>query len=101
MGRIQDVDVRNALQTLEDEIENYEANIEELEQSLDKANKKIVDLEDEVESLEAKVKELEEALAEAYLTSEAHNENLCDTGHSRATGSSEEALGEATDREES
>lgn len=90
---IKDRDVRNALQTLEDEFENAEAEIEERDKEISSLEQKIEDLQVQVEQYESRISELEEALAEAYLTSEADDEQtILDSGHSRETRSSEETM---------
>lgn len=68
MAKIKDPDIANALQTLYDEIENYECTMEELEEALQVEEKKVESLNEEVANLEARIKELEEALMEAHLT---------------------------------
>lgn len=80
MANIRDPDVRRALETLEDEVENFEAKIIGLERELDDASDDIKklkstidDLENDNAELQSRVEELEAALAEAYLMSEAND----------------------------
>ncbi len=70
-GKIQDKDVKDALETLIYEFEERESQINDLEKSENELLEKVDSLEAEVEELKSTIKELEEALAEAYLTSEA------------------------------
>lgn len=71
---IKDRDVRDALQTLETEIENYETVIKDLESNVEELETEVSDLKGQVEEYESRITELEEALAEAYLTSEVDDE---------------------------
>lgn len=89
---IKDRDVRDALETLDTEFENLEAVIKDKDNEIDDLTKENTGLKEQVEEYENRIKELEEALAEAYLTSEANNETICDSGHSRETRSSDETM---------
>lgn len=90
---IKDRDVRNALQTLEDEFQNAEETIKEKDEEIADLQQTIEGLQTQVEKYESRISELEEALAEAYLTSEADDEQtILSSGHSRETGSSEETM---------
>ena len=70
---IRDRDVRNALETLETEVENFEAQIKEKDEEILELTQKVDGLESQVEEYESRITELEEALAEAYLTSEKND----------------------------
>lgn len=67
---IKDRDIRDALETLDTEIENLEEQIKEKDEHLSELETKVEDLEQQVEVYQERIKELEEALAESYLTSE-------------------------------
>lgn len=67
---IKDRDTRDALQTLETEFENLEAQIKEKDEEIEELQTEVSDLKGQVEEYEARITELEEALAESYLTSE-------------------------------
>lgn len=67
---IKDRDIRDALETLDTEIENLEAQIKEKDEEIAKLENKVEELETQREFQDERIKELEEALAEAYLTSE-------------------------------
>lgn len=84
---IKDRDIRNALETLDTEIENLEAQNKEYEDALAEMETKVEQLEQDAIVYQERIKELEEALAEAYLTSEPEdeeeNEAVHDSGHTR------------------
>lgn len=93
---IQDRDVRNALELLQNEFESLEdiidrkdTDLRSLEDQVSDLSSAIVQKDETIQALESKISELETALAEAYLTSEAEDEQvILDSGHSREDGSS-------------
>lgn len=72
---IRDRDVRDALETLETEIENFEATIKSKDEEIEELTEEVSGLKSQVEEYEERIKELEDALAEAYLTSEQEQEH--------------------------
>lgn len=76
---IKDRDIRDALETLDTEIENLEAQNKELEGALAEMESKVEDLEQQAIIDQERIKELEEALAEAYLTSETDEDGETQT----------------------
>ena len=66
---IKNRDIRNALESLAEEVGYQEQQLHEAEAAEDKLREKVDELELEVEELKIKIKELEEALVEAHLTS--------------------------------
>jgi len=71
---IKDRDIRDALETLDTEIENLESQVKEKDEEIEELTTEVSDLKEQVEQYESRITELEEALAEAYLTSEANDE---------------------------
>ena len=71
---IKDRDTRAALETLNIEIENYEAVIDDKDKEIFELQETIMGLKHQVDEYESRITELEEALAESYLTSEADDE---------------------------
>ena len=77
---IKDDDLRNAIDQFITTAENYDDQLRDLENDIDKLEDRISDknseiesLSDEVMELKADIQRLEEALAEAYLTSNAES----------------------------
>lgn len=93
---IKDRDIRDALETLDTEIENLEAQIKDKDEELADLENEVEDLKSQVEVYQERIKELEEALAESYLTGEIKDADLCDSGHTRQIGFTQETV-ERTD----
>lgn len=71
--KIKDRDVKHALETLIDEIGNYESVIDDNEVEEEAQILRIEQLEEKIGQLESTIVKLEETIAELYLTSEAND----------------------------
>lgn len=67
---IKDRDLREALEILSEECENYEATIKGRDERIEELENDNIALADEIDRLETTIEELETAVAEAYLTSD-------------------------------
>lgn len=98
---IKDRDISRAMDIVYTEIENMEDTLEKLLDSKQELESENDSLRDRVTVLEQEVKSLEEALAEAYLTDEAKDEIILNSGYPRQAGPTDKTVEHPDDSSQS